>query len=121
MRRLTHVIQTRVRRRINAAFKTSYGHRYQDLTRYITDKYGLHPEDARSIVFDIFRYIEVEVLRGSLGRFTIPRFGRFERRAIQHGEQQGGTYSSIVMRFTRAAIRRGGTYIDFDDEEWEDD
>lgn len=116
MRRLTHVVQTRVRRRINAAFQSRYGHHYKDLTRYITDKYGLHPADARAIVVDIFRYIEVEVLRGPLGRFTVPRFGRFERREVQ-----GNKDRHIVMRFTRASVKRAGSYIDFEDEEWEDD
>lgn len=117
-RQLTHVVLTKVSsKRINARFSTVYGEKFSDMTRYITDKYGIYPGHVRAIVNDIFRYIEMETLGGQRGIFTIPRFGRFERRDIQ-----GGIHGkSTVLRFTRAAVRRGGTYIDFEDEEWLDE
>lgn len=99
-----------------------YGPKWKDLTEYLTRKYGIDGRDVNAMLFDIFRYIEVEVLRGG-GVFRIPRFGRFERREIQHGDplEPGEVVSSIVMRFTRKDIKRGGSYIDWEDDEWEEE
>lgn len=97
---------------------TRFGNRYTDLGHYLASKYGIHRDNVTGILSDIFRYIEMETLQGERGIFTVPRFGRFERRDVNHGEYNGGTHTSTVMRFTRSAVRRGGTYIDWEDPEW---
>jgi hypothetical protein len=79
---------------------------------YLVAKYGLYPADATSILFDVFRYIEAEVMRGE-GKFTIPRFGRFERRNIH--SVAGVT---PVLRFTSKDVSAGRHLRDFEDEEW---
>lgn len=119
MRRLLGIIRTQVTR---ARFKPDkvYGGTYTEMARYLVDKYGIQRAYVHSMLYDIFRYIEMETMSGPRGIFTVPRFGRFERREIQHGEGTEST-SSIVMRFTRSAVRRGGTYVDFEDEEWVDE
>lgn len=94
-----------------------YGHRYTDLGSFIMQKYALTENDARALLADVFRYIEMEVLAGC-GGFTVPRFGRFERRAVAHGMPDGSTVTDVVMRFSRKDVKRGGSYIDFEDPEW---
>lgn len=101
-----------IAKRHTARQDTLFGSRYTDLGHYLSSKYGIYRNDVTAICEDIFKYIEMEVLAGS-GRFTVPRFGRFERREMQAGNER-----VTVMRFTRSAVRRGGTYIDWDDPEW---
>jgi len=117
-RQLSYVVRTEVsKRRYNARFGTVYGGRFTDAVKYLSDKYGIRFKHMTAIAHDLFRYIEMEAMLGERGIFTIPRFGRVERR-----EMQGGVHGkSTVLRFTRSAVRRGGTYVDFHDEEWVDD
>lgn len=118
-RQLRYIAKAEVStRRLPHRTHRTYGGTYTELVRYLADKYGVRMPSVRAMLDDAFRYVEMEALGGERGIFTVPRFGRFERREIQHGEYSGGSHSSTVLRFTRAAVRRGGTYIDFDDEEW---
>lgn len=120
-RQLTHVVQMRVpkRRYAGARFDKVYGDSYGQLACYLRDKYGIDKPDAHRIIHDVFRFIEMAVLAGETGGFTVPRFGRFERREVRHsGGPDGSVESSVVLRFTRAHVKQ--TYIDFDDPEWVD-
>jgi len=126
MRRIIRGVMTRVLTRRRGPTERLFGHRYTDLGNYISSKYGINRDDVTAILFDIFRYIEMEVLAGERGLFHVPRFGTFTRRDIGHG-QEGDVVTSTVMRFTRSGIHRpqsdghNGTFIDWDDEEWVDE
>lgn len=127
-RRLTHIITTQVShsrgegaRGRPGRFDRTYGSNYTELVRYLRDKYGIREKFITSILFDVFRYIEMEVLAGA-GAFTVPRFGRFLAREVTHGcGEKGVSESNIVMRFTRKNLKPGHSFIDFEDEEWLDD
>lgn len=121
-RQLTHVVQMRVpqRRYAGARFDKVYPDTYGGLACYLRDKYGIDKPDAHRILHDVFRFIEVATLAGASGSFTVPRFGRFERREVRHsGGSDGSSVTSTLLRFTRAHVRQ--TYIDFEDEEWVDE
>lgn len=118
-RQLVGVVKTEVsKQRYNAAYARVYGRTYSELARYIIDKYGIRKPYVHAILHDIFRFIEMEVMAGERGIFTVPRFGRFERSKVKGGFLEE---EHDAIRFNRAAIRRGGTYIDFEDEEWVDE
>jgi hypothetical protein len=103
-------------------FNQVYGPTYSELAKYLVDKYGIRKPYIHALLYDVFRYIEMEVLSGAKGAFTVPRFGRFLRREVTHGDGEGGRATTdVVMRFTRANVKRGGSYIDFEDEEWVDE
>ncbi len=119
MRRLVQRISARLRTyNPSPATSRAFGHRYTDLADYISSKWGINRQDVGFILSDIFRFIEIEVLRGS-GSFSVKSFGRFDRREMQGGS--GPDDRVTVMRFTRSSVHRGGSYIDWEDEEWDDD
>ena len=100
MRRIVEYLHARVRpTRYSNQKDVLYGERWKDLRMYLSRKYGIDGRDVTAILFDVFRYIEFEVLLGS-GRFRVPLFGAFERREVARGEQDGGSTSDVVMRFT---------------------
>jgi hypothetical protein len=94
-----------------------YGTGINDLVRYLSEKYGIRPKSARDIVNDVFRYIQVEVLSGEEGVFTVPRFGKFFRALMRHGLSDGSVQESIVLRFRSA---EKSSWFGRDDPEWVD-
>jgi len=119
-RHITQLMHARVRPSRGAVKDRPYGASWHEMARYLSTKWGVDINDTRAMMRDIFRYIEMEVLAGE-GAFTVPRFGRFERREVIHGEgEEDVVTTTTVMRFTRRNVKPGNSFIDWEDEEWED-
>lgn len=79
MRRHVNITPAQVRRFTNLSkAKELYGPKWEDMTRFLGVKYGIHHLDVSNMLRDAFRYIAVEVMRHG-EHFTVPRFGRFFR------------------------------------------